>query len=325
MNDLFMANPARDKPVSQFGVGMKLDGLTGILLANFMPHGDKFELEALAFRGERVFDSESISMEKVVLEHARELPEAEVDNHPSQFAFTPKLADFEKAPLGDIAAEQKALRKVQQRFDGHTMHRQMASKLADIRVNDGRSSSRLTALPTAHTSIVVANIRQLFGKSPALQPQRTTIPGKTSATSALNPLRGPKYQFSNQEFADFFEDHWLMDPKNTRQVETVRKKSDASSSEEAEVLNPPNSGISSQSERQHRQFTGDNIKAELQKRVDQDLASSAATQAPTPPNRRAGRVIDNGFRQQLAKHLETGKVPSANTTPAPPSQNQSRE
>jgi len=309
MNDLFMANPARDKPVSQFGVGMKLDGLTGILLANFMPHGDKFELEALAFRGERVFDSESISMEKVVLEHARELPEAEVDNHPSQFAFTPKLADFEKAPLGDIAAEQKALRKVQQRFDGHTMHRQMASKLADIRVNDGRSSSRLTALPTAHTSIVVANIRQLFGKSPALQPQRTTMSAKTSATSALIPLRGPQYQFSHQEFADFFEDHWLMDPQNTRQAEVVEEKSGESSTVKDQVVNPPNVGIPPQSERRRGQFNGDNVKAELQKRLDQDLASSAAAQAPTLPTRRAGRVVDNDLRQQLATHLEKGQMP----------------
>ncbi|MGF6284776.1 hypothetical protein ABH912_005496 [Pseudomonas sp. BT76 TE3572] len=325
MNDLFMANPARDKPVSQFGVGMSLDGCIGILLANFMPHDDKFELEALAFRAERIFDSESISMEKVMLEHARELPEVEVDKHPSQSTVTPMPANSEQTPQGDIAAERKAIHKELQRVNGQTMHRKMASMLADRRVNDGRSSSRLTALPTAHAYLVKGKLRQMFGKSAALQPQRTTMSAKTSATSALIPLRGPQYQFSHQEFADFFEDHWLMDPKNTRQVEAVRKKKNASSSKEDKVVNPPNSGISPQLELRRGQFTGDYIKAELQKRLDQDLASSATNQAPTLPNRRAGRVVDNGLRQQLAEHLETGRAPSANVTPTPPSQNQSRK
>jgi len=308
MNDLFMANSARDKPVNQFGIGMKLNGLTGILLANFMPHGDKLELEALAFRGERVFDSESISMEKVVLEHARELPEVEVDKNPNQSAFTPKPADLGQPSQGDIAAERKAINKEQKRYDSQTMHRKMASMLADMRVKDGRSSSRLTALPSAHASIAASKIRKLFGKSTPLQRQPTTVPVKTSTTS-VKPLRGLQYQFSNQEFADFFEDHWLMDPQNTRQAEVVEEKSGESSTVKDQVVNPPNVGIPPQSERRRGQFNGDNVKAELQKRLDQDLASSAAAQAPTLPTRRAGRVVDNDLRQQLATHLEKGQMP----------------
>lgn len=184
-HDRFLANPGREKPVTQFGVTMNLNGCKGMLLANFTSHNDRLELEALAFREERFFEAEAGKIEMVVLDRARDLPEVKPHQPSAEeadaraesagvesdanagahadaegaVADTPPALPPEK-PLSDreIAEAKKALDKDIKRFDNQTMQRKMASKLADTQIKEGRYNSRFTALPAAHASVASARI-----------------------------------------------------------------------------------------------------------------------------------------------------------------------
>lgn len=205
---LFIANPARKKPVSQFGVSTTLEGLKGMLLANFMPHGDKLELEALAFRAERFFETEVATIEKVVLEHAQELPEAQAAGHPGDSAVTPTPPKLQKP--GNIADDRKAAKESIEKFDSQSMTRKMANKFAEQRVNDGRSKNLWTARPVAYAAVAGARVRNFaLGKPDASKLQQTSVSANASVTNQRTP-RGLQYQFSKQEFADFadlYEEH----------------------------------------------------------------------------------------------------------------------
>lgn len=163
-NDRFLANPAREKPVSQFGITMTLDGRQGVLLANFTPHNDKLELEALAFREERFFEAEAGNIEMVVLDRARHLSEIK-PHQPTVGADALNALQLKQATAGDPAAEAKALEKDIKRFQNQTMHRQMASKLAKTHIKEGRYNSRLTALPAAHATVLGARVKKLVADS----------------------------------------------------------------------------------------------------------------------------------------------------------------
>jgi hypothetical protein len=184
-NDLFIANPARDKPVFQFGVSMTLDGRKGLLLANFMPHDNKLELEALAFRAQQFFDTEAGSIEKVVLEHAKVLPTVQAAEHSRDVTANSKLPEPRRPLQSDIEAERKAVQKEAKRFDSQTMRQKMTSKLADMRIADGRSTSLRSARAAAHVTIAGAKVRQLFQRGTP-KPQQISASDGASVNSALS-------------------------------------------------------------------------------------------------------------------------------------------
>ncbi len=295
--DLFIPNPAREKPVVQFGVSAILDEKKGLLLANFMPHDDKLELEALAFRAERYFETEAGSITKVILEHARELSEVKAEEPSSLPSATAKLPELKQRSQGDIAEEQKALKKDVERFDKQSMQRKMASKLADMRVNDGRSNSRMTALPVAHVTIAGARLRKLatapFQKVPdkQSQPPSASVPATTLSTP-----RGLQYEFSKQEFADFHEEHWL--PAEDARSADTSETSSFSSSEE----NTHDADFAPRPDRRNGQFMSDNIRAQLERSLDQNVQTSAS--------RREGRVFDEDLLQQLSQRIERDQSPT---------------
>lgn len=228
-DDTFMPNPAREKPVSQFGICTILDEQKGILLANFMPHDDMLELVALGFRAQSYFDSEASGVDNVLLEHARALPE--VQTAPSE---------------ADGVAARKELKKQQRRYESQSMYRTMTNKLADQRVEDGSSSSRLTALPISHASVVgglaraqtnsfaskvrtraatmIDRIRtqapetlhSMTAKRESSQSPDIKVPTVSSSTNPqpVTP-RGQQYQFGKNEFANFYENHWSQTLANT--------------------------------------------------------------------------------------------------------------
>jgi len=89
--------------------------------------------------------------ELVVLQNARYLPE--VKEPPASNADSLEL----KHTAGqDPKAEAKSLDKDLKRFQNQTMHRQMASKLADSYVKKGEHKSHMTALPAAHATVLGA-------------------------------------------------------------------------------------------------------------------------------------------------------------------------
>lgn len=339
-NDTFMANPARETPVSQFGISMILNERKGILLANFMPHDDKLELVALGFRAQRYFDSDAGGMDNVVLEHARELPavntaqfladlpstrdrselqrpHAEPEMQPQRTNTDESAHNAKSGPArpseADVTASRKALKKDLSRFDSQSMYRQMAHKLADQRIKDGRSGSRWTALPAAHATVVKGQASALGGKlrsqasaveemmrtlapepiqrmitkrdaSLPLQPQ---APAESAVTKPLPATpRGQQYQFGKNEFANFYEDHWLLDLANA----PMDKKGDVipADSEEEEansgqaVGNPPVTPGSTFPERRPGRLTSSSV----------------------PPDRRNARLISDDLVRQLNEQLE---------------------
>jgi hypothetical protein len=241
------------------------------LLANFIPHDDKLELVVLGFYAQRYFDSEAGSTHNVVLEHARELPEVQTARSLASLASTRQRQDLRSNNEGegraqltktnesatgaksardepseaDIVAARNELKKELSRFESQSMYRQMAHKLADNRIKDGRSGSRLTALPIAHASVLGGLARsQAIALASNILTQATTVadsistqmpeplrqmiaqrvPSPTPAIKApiilananrrLTTPRGQQYQISKKEFVNFYEDRWLLDPEN---------------------------------------------------------------------------------------------------------------
>jgi len=299
----FMENPVSEKPVSQFGVATILDGRKGILLANFMPHNDKLELEALAFREERFFESEVGNIQLVVIQNARHLPEVKAHqpgNDPS--AATSDSLKLQHATGKDPEAEAKALDKDIKRFQNQTMHRQMASKLADSYVNKGEYKSRATALPAAHAAVLGAKARNLFmapfqsksGKSEAPAP----VP--PSAASVVVP-RGPQFQFTKEAFSDFHDDFWMQNPANNPELtqdspESLTEAQSSPASESSSEAASPLSG------RRFGQVISDQMRSDLLQQLN-DNASSSPTNS-TPESRRDAQVFDNQFIEKLNQQLK---------------------
>ncbi|CAM9275841.1 unnamed protein product, partial [Ectocarpus sp. 12 AP-2014] len=311
-NDLFIANPAREKPVSQFGVSTTLGGLKGMLLANFMPHGDKLELEALAFRAERFFETEVATIEKVVLEHAQELPEVQAAEYSGDSAVTPTPTLPKLQKPDNIADERKALKESIEKFDSQSMTRKMANKLAEQRVNDGRSNSLWTARPAAYAAVAGARVRNFaLGKPDASKSQQTqaSVPANASFNTALSTPRGLQYQFSKQEFADFadlYEEHRLpVDPENMPKDKDASRvyASEASRPSSSEgAVNTQDADFSPRLNRRNGQFVDGRIKTQLQQLLGQDFLSS-------PTARPGAQVIDGELLHQLFQHFESGQVP----------------
>ncbi|MEO4016092.1 hypothetical protein [Pseudomonas rossensis] len=243
----FMTNPARDTPVSQFGKSMTLGEHKGILLANFMPHDGKLELVALGFRAHRFFDNDAGSIDQVVLEHARELPEVKIAHFLADLPSTrdrpelqrphadpqaqPQRTNTDESAHGAksgpvqpswddlVAAERKKIAK-DISSDKKSMHREMAEWLAEQRLNDGRSGSRAAALLTAHARVARVRVQKGFGnmmrvikqQDAPLQPQAPAEWAVTNPMPATPP--GQEYKFGKHEFDNFYEDHWLRDPAN---------------------------------------------------------------------------------------------------------------
>jgi hypothetical protein len=301
-NDFFLANPAREVPVIQFGVSMTLNGNKGILLANFMLHGDQLELEALAFRAEKFFETEAGSIEKIILKHAKELPEFIAGDHSTGSAASEKLRELKQRSQGDVLAEQRLLQKEIERFDKQSMHRQMASKHADERIKDGRSKSRLTALPVAHVTLVGAQLQKLItvpfnkiaGKTRVLKSQQLPVPKDTLSSTVPVTPRGLQYQFSNQDFAKFYDEHWLPahDTNSVEHSEITRLPSSEQAMDAREI------DFTARRDRRNGRFIDDNIKTELQSRLDQDLLSS-------PPI--GEEFIDDEAIQSFFQHIESTK------------------
>lgn len=300
----FMENPASEKPVSQFGVATLLDGRKGILLANFIPHNDKLELEALAFREERFFESEAGNMQLIVMQNARHLPEAKANppgNDPSATAADSlKLKHTEGH---NAEAEAKALDKDIKRFQNQTMHRQMASKLADSYVSKGDYKSRATALPAAHAAVLGAKARKLVmspfqsksGKSEAPKPE---LP---SSASGVIP-RGPQFQFTKEEFSDFHDDCWMQDPANNPEL-----TQDATGSlSEAQSTHSSAGSFEAPSPQLSPRRFGQVISDQMRNELSQQLSDSASTSSAgsTPAARRDAQVFDNQFIEKLNQQLK---------------------
>ncbi|MDW8845388.1 hypothetical protein SD961_05680 [Erwinia sp. MMLR14_017] len=300
----FMENPVSEKPVSQFGVATILDGRKGILLANFMPHNDKLELEALAFREERFFESEVGNIQLVVMQNARHLPEVKAHqpgNDPT--ATASDSLKLQHTTGQNPEAEAKALDKDIKRFQNQTMHRQMASKLADSYVNKGDYKSRATALPAAHAAVLGAKARKLImspfqsnsGKSKAPEPVLS------SAASAVVP-RGPQFQFTKEEFSDFHDDHWMQNPANNPELtqegtgSLTEAQSNHPSGSSSEAASPQLSG------RRFGQVISDQMRSDLLQQLN-DNASSSSTNS-TPGSRRDAQVFDNQFIEKLNQQLK---------------------
>lgn len=326
-NDRFIANPARDKPVVQFGVSIVFHGEKGILLANFTPHDDKLELEALAFRAERFFETEISSMEKVVMEHAQALPEVKAVEH--SIGAPAKLPEpNEQSSQGDIAAEQKALKKDAKRYQ-RSMHRQMAGWVADRRVDDGLSTSRFTALPIAHAQVAGGQLRQLvtalfqqmLGKRDALEPHQPSAPIDSPITTALGNPRGQQYEFGIKEFADFAdfcEDHEISetsisDLRDGLEPVSGNKRTELPSSDQSSSL--------SSSRRNARIFDDKVFLEDLSRRVGDELEPvscnkrtelpSSGQSSPLSSSRRDAKLIDNkDFLDELSRLIKDGQAPT---------------
>ncbi len=320
--DAFMANPGRDKPVSQFGTSMMLDGNPGLLMANFMPHDDKLELVALAFRAVRLFQTNVKDMPRVALEHARELPEAGVQQPQNPVAGKAKVDQSPERPQGDIAAEQKALKKEIDRFQSQTMYRQMASKLADMRVDDGRSTSRMTALPVAHATVLGATVKQLVtspfkqmaGKRAEAPAYQAPVAPGAAGEGAPSIPKDQQYQFSNEEFANFYEDHWLQDPKNSGEDAEAQAPSPAQASAPA----APQAADNGRAARRHGQLFGNDLAAQLHAQLSQLEQPSSASTETLPRSRRHGKVFEANTVQGLNEALKRDEFASGRRTPPTP-------
>lgn len=309
-NDRFLANPAREKPVSQFGITMTLDGRQGVLLANFTPHNDKLELEALAFREERFFEAEAGNIEMVVLDRARHLSEIK-PHQPTVGADALNALQLKQATAGDPAAEAKALEKDIKRFQNQTMHRQMASKLAKTHIKEGRYNSRLTALPAAHATVLGARVKKLvatpfqqaFGQQENARPAPPPAPLKPSAVPP-----GQQYQFSKQEFANFYEEHWLPVRENTQEAAQSDTAPSASASRPGSAAGTPDSpGVTPPNalSRRYGQFISPPMQHELQQQIETGSSSSSSVSDTSPQNRRYGTTFDEQFISQLRDKLNS--------------------
>lgn len=370
-NDTFISNPAREIPVSQFGIGTTLNERKGILLANFMPHNDKLELVALGFRAQRYFDSDAGGMDSVVLEDARDLPavkiaqfladlpstrdrlelqrpHAEPEVQP-QRTNTDESAHNARSSEADVAASRKALEKAINRYESQSMYRKMTDKLADQRIKDGRSSSRWTGLPTAHAAVVSGlvrtqaialggkvrsqastvdemmrtlapeRIKRMITKRDASLPLQPKAPAESAVTKPLpaKPI-GQQYQFGKNEFSNFYEDHWLLDPANAPMGKKGVIPTD-SDEEEANtgqaVGNPPVTPGSTFPERRPARLTSSSVPLGWRhaRLISDDLARQLNEQvegAYALRNRQGAEELE-GNRQLLQSNNEEFRTGSA--------------
>ena len=337
-NDRFLANPAREKPISQFGITMTLEGGKGVLLANFTPHNDKLELEALAFREERFFEAEAGKIETVVLDRARELPEIKPD-HSSAGAHSG--LQLKQTGGGDAEAEAKALDKDIKRFQNQTMHRQMASKLANTHVAEGRYNSRLTALPVAHATVFGARVKKLV-TTPFQQEKNRAVPPQPSKAPAAAIPGGQQYQFSKQEFADFYEEQWLPHREIADNAEQPGAMPSAQASRPGSAASVADASADTQpdvSSRRRGQFFSQEMQSQLQQQIGSGssgsstadngpgsphsdaqasysgaAASAAGAPADTQPDvssRRRGQFFSQEMQSQLQQQLKSGSSASS--------------
>lgn len=298
----FMENPAREKPVLQFGVATTLDGRKGMLLANFMPHDDQLELEALAFREERFFESEAVNMQLVVLQNARHLPEIK-EQPGNHSAVTADSLQLQHTAGKDPDEEAKALDKEIARFQKQTMHRQMASRLADSYVDKGKYNSRLTALPAAHATVLGARARQLVMKPFQSESAKNNAPRPAPPPSAPAAVpRGQQFQFTKEEFSNFHEDYWMRDPANNPELsgDGAHSPSDVQSIRSQYSL--PETSSSRLSERRFGQVISDQMKNDLLQQLNDSASSSSADS--TQRSRRHAQTFDDQFIQTLNQQLK---------------------
>lgn len=303
-NGSFMENPASEKPVSQFGVATSLDDRKGILLANFIPHNDKLELEALAFREKRFFESEAGNMQLVVMQNARHLPEVKAHqpgNDPT--ANASDSLNLQHTTGKDPEAEAKALDKDIKRFQSQTMHRQMASKLADSYVSKGEYKSRATALPAAHAAVLSAKARKLVMAPFQSKSEKSEAPKPMPPSSASAAVpRGPQFQFTKEEFSDFHDDRWMQDPANNPELiqdgtgSLPEAQSTHSSASSFEAPSPQ------LSPRRFGQVISDQMRSDLLQQLNDNAATSSADL--TPGSRRNAQVFDNQFIEKLDQQLK---------------------
>lgn len=344
-NDTFMANPARDKPVSQFGKSMILNERKGILLANFMPHDEQLELVALGFRAHLFFDSEAGSIDHVVLEHARELPAVETAQrladlpsiqkqtalqrpHSDPEAQPQRANTDESAPTQPSQADLDAVRKeiADISSDKKSMPRKMAMWLAEQRLNDGRSGSRSTALIAAHASVARVQMQKGFGNmmrviklgaSPPLQPQAPAEWAVTNPLPATPP--GQEYQFGKHEFRnfyeDFYEDYWLLDPANApKDTFPERRPARLTSIDLLQQLGRQLKWSSAATPRTSSSVPSDRRKAMLMSDDDlMRLLHEQLTAAHARPNRQSAEELEKNRQslQSTNEELRTSSAPSA--------------
>lgn len=238
----FIHNPAVSEPVHQYGIASEVEDRKGVLLANFIAHGEQLELAALGFRESRYFGGEAGPVKVVALDHAKVLPESKPlvpagatpfledpvtapETKLRKSASTPLLAKKKATGLSDISTQsepaktfEKDIKRARRDLKWMAlknqltpMHFQMASVLAASRVKqaeeEGRHMNSWAALPAAHLDILKAKVKKPR-KSSALETAPYTPPPPVQKREIPNLL---PYQFPKETFAVFHEDFLLQE------------------------------------------------------------------------------------------------------------------